>query len=272
MRIASWNINGLRAVMRKGELEQFVLAEHPDILLLDEVKIKPEQVDFAIDGYRLIINSADRPGYSGTGALVKNDLALDLGDDRIRRNLPLEIASDFTLADKFGDTNREGRVLTLELSDFYLVGVYTPNSKGDLSRLELRASGWDPAFLAYMNELRQSKPVIFGGDLNVAAQPIDLANPEQNEGKHGYTIQERVGFSNYIDSGFIDSFRRVNGDVAEQYSWWSNWAHSRERNIGWRIDYLMVDSQLMDKITDAKIYQGQMGSDHCPISVDISDG
>lgn len=271
MRIAAWNINGLRAVVRKGELERFVLAEHPDILLLDEVKIKPEQVDFQLDGYQLIINSAERPGYSGTGALIRSELALDLSEDRVQRNFPAEIAGEFMLADKFGDTNREGRVLTLELPNFYLVGVYTPNSKGDLSRLVMRASGWDPAFLAYMNQLRQTKPVIFGGDLNVAAQPIDLANPEQNEGKHGYTMEERAGFSNYIQSGFVDSFRQVNGDVTEQYSWWSNWAHSRERNIGWRIDYLMVDSQLASKITGAKIYQAQMGSDHCPISVDVSD-
>lgn len=272
MKIASWNINGLRAVNKKGMLQFFLDNEKPDILCLQEVKIKPDQVDFDFPGYHLLLNSARRPGYSGTGMLVVDDLLtrLNLGDDSVLRDIPSGISDKYHLADdKFGDTNTEGRVMVLELPEFYLATVYTPNAKADLSRLGLRHDKWDPAFLDYMNELRSLKPVVFCGDLNVAAEEIDLANPRQNIGKHGFTDEERQGFHNYINDGFVDSFRLIHGNVPDQYTWWSHWAHARERNVGWRIDYFLVDDRLRSRIKDASIYQAQTGSDHCPISITI---
>lgn len=271
MKLASWNINGLRAVMKKGELASFLADQRPDVLCLQEVKIKPEQVDFSLPSYQLLLNSAERPGYSGTGMLVRDDLAgqLDLAKQTMR-NLPPEIVADYQMTDdQFGDPNCEGRVMALELPDYYIVTVYTPNAKGDLSRLSLRYEQWDPAFLAYVQQLRHTKPVVFCGDLNVAAREIDLANPKQNIGKHGFTTEERAGFANYLAAGLVDSFRQIHGDQPEQYTWWSHWARARERNIGWRIDYFMVDSRLRSRITDAAIYPAQLGSDHCPISVTI---
>lgn len=274
MKLVSWNINGLRAVMKKGSLQFFLDNERPDIACLQEIKIKPEQIDFQLDGYRLITNSAARPGYSGTGLLIKNELAEKLGlnsvskSDLIKRNMPEDMDARYSLAmDKFGDPDNEGRVITLELPDYYLVTVYTPNAKADLSRLDLRYHKWDPAFLDYMNRLRKAKPVVFCGDLNVAAEEIDLANPKQNVGKHGFTNEEREGFHNYIKAGFIDSFRQIHGQVAGKYTWWSHWAHARERNIGWRIDYFLVDKSLSGRLQSADIYPEQTGSDHCPISI-----
>lgn len=271
VKLASWNVNGLRAVMKKGELVAFLEAERPDILCLQEVKIKESQVDFDIPGYCLILNSADRPGYSGTGMLIANKLANDLDlQESVKRNLPTDIMQRFGMADdSFGNPNCEGRVLVLELSDFYLATVYTPNSKGDLSRLSLREKQWDPAFLGYMKQLQTKKPVVFCGDLNVAARPIDLANPKQNVGKHGFTDEERRGFANYLADNFADSFRLIHGDVPDKYTWWTHWARARERNVGWRIDYYMVDERLRDRVTAADIYPDQMGSDHCPIGVTI---
>ena len=271
MKLASWNVNGLRAVMRKGELVGFLADQQPDILCLQEVKIKPEQVDFQIPDYQLILNSAERSGYAGTGLLVRNQLADQWASDNVRYNLPDELADKYDLSnDQFGNPNAEGRVLTLELDGYYLVTVYTPNAKADLSRLGLRFGRWDPAFLGYVQQLRQIKPVIFCGDLNVAHQPIDLANPKQNVGKHGFTDEERAGFDNIVHSGFIDSFRFVHGELPNQYTWWSHWAHARERNIGWRIDYFLVDDRLKSRISGADIYPAQLGSDHCPISVTVS--
>lgn len=269
MKLASWNINGLRAVMNKGELVKFLDEQQPDVLCLQEVKIKPEQVKFEIPGYHLMLNSAERPGYSGTGMLIKEKLAEQLGDETIVRDLPAEIVERFDLADDYGDPNNEGRVMVADLSDYYLATVYTPNAKPDLSRLSLRHDRWDPAFMAYMDQLRQTKPVVFCGDLNVAAEEIDLANPKANRGHAGFTDEERAGFHNYQADKFVDSFRLIHGDIPEQYTWWSHWAKSRERNIGWRIDYFMVDDQLKPRIRDAAIYPSQLGSDHCPISVTI---
>lgn len=271
IKLASWNINGLRAVHSKGELTNFLARFKPDILALQEIKIKPEQINFGFDGYQMITNSAQRAGYSGTAFLIKQELAnqLDLAN-AVQRNLPDDIADKYKLAaDKFGDVNSEGRVTTLDVGKFFLVAVYTPNSKGDLSRLDLRFNGWDPAFLEYINRLRDTKPVVFCGDLNVAANEIDLANPAGNRGKHGFTDQERKRFADYINNGLIDSFRFINGDIKDCYSWWSPFAKSRQRNIGWRIDYFMVDDQLSDVITGATIESDQMGSDHCPVTVNL---
>lgn len=292
MLIASWNVNGLRAVTNKGALREFVDAAHPDILCLQEVKIQPSQIvdvnatpsglsgapvespkvkstQVALDipGYHLVINSARRPGYSGTGLLIKDTLALD--DANISLNLPVDIARQYNLADDYGDSNEEGRVMAVDLGNAYLVTVYTPNAKPDLSRLNLRENDWDPAFREYLSRLRQTKPVIFCGDLNVAAEEIDLANPTSNRGRAGFTNAERTGWHNYTADGFLDSFRVIHGNEPNQYTWWSHWAHSRERNVGWRIDYFMVDQVLLGKLADARIYQLQMGSDHCPISIDI---
>ncbi len=270
MKLASWNVNGLRAVIKKGELVSFLDDERPDVLCLQEVKLKPDQVDFHLAGYQLILNSAERAGYSGTGMLVRSELFGEITAAQIRRNIPAEIANDFGLRrDEFGDANAEGRVLVLELDDFYLGTVYTPNAKSDLSRLELRCTQWDPAFLSYMNQLRRDKPVIFCGDLNVAAREIDLANPKQNVGKHGFTDEERHGFANILRDGFADSFRLLHGDKPDQYTWWSHWARARERNIGWRIDYFLVDERLSRQIDRAMIYADRLGSDHCPIGVVI---
>lgn len=269
MKLASWNVNGLRAVVGKGELDKFLQREQPDVLCLQEVKAKLAQIDFTIPGYQLVLNSAERSGYSGTGMLIKDELIglIDLNND-IYRNMPGEIVEQYGMADdQFGDPNSEGRVLALSLPDYYIVTVYTPNSKGDLSRLALRHDKWDVAFLEYMKRLRRGKSVVFCGDLNVAAQEIDLANPKENAGKHGFTDEERAGFANFLKNGFVDSFRTVHGDEPSYYTWWTHWAHARERNVGWRIDYFMVDERLKQSIVDAAIYADQMGSDHCPIGL-----
>lgn len=272
MKLASWNVNGLRAVINKGSLNEYLTASQPDILCLQEVKAKANQLSDLPTGYQLYLNSAERAGYSGTGFLVKDELAAKLTPDSFIKDLPSDIEADFYVAsDSFGNPNSEGRVFVVDLDDYYLATVYTPNSKGDLSRLSLRHEQWDPAFLAYMNRLRQTKPVIFCGDLNVAATEIDLANPKQNVGKHGFTDEEREGFQNFILSGFVDSFRHINGDITEAYTWWTHWAKSRERNVGWRIDYFLVDSRLQSQLADAKIIASQMGSDHCPIEVIINN-
>lgn len=270
MKLASWNINGLRAVMRKGELVKFLSEQQPDILCLQEVKIKPDQIDFQIPDYQLVLNSAERSGYAGTGVLISNRIADQVDIAGARYNLPVDLANRYGMtSDQFGDPNTEGRVLVVELPDYYVATVYTPNAKADLSRLPLRFDEWDPAFTGYMQELCQTKPVIFCGDLNVAHRPIDLANPKQNEGKHGFTKEERAGFDGMLAAGFVDSFRAIHGDMPEQYTWWSHWAHARERNVGWRIDYFMVDQRLRSRIAGAEIYRDQLGSDHCPIGLVI---
>lgn len=271
MNIFSWNVNGLRAVIAKGEFQKFLAEQPVDILCLQEIKARPEQVELDLPGYQPYWNSAERAGYSGTAIFVRHDLpgGSVVG---VTADLPADLAVSHGLgADSFGDPNAEGRVLTLELDDVYLTTVYTPNSKNDLSRLGLRATQWDPAFRQYLASLRQRKPVVFCGDLNVAAQPIDLANPKQNEGKHGYTAEERAGFQALLDAGFIDSFRTSHPDEVK-YSWWSHWARARERNLGWRIDYFLVDERLRHQVGAADILDGQTGSDHAPIRLTLDLG
>jgi exodeoxyribonuclease-3 len=183
--------------------------------------------------------------------------------------LPEDVIADHkVLGDGFGDPNTEGRVLTAEYPGFYLVTVYTPNTKDDLGRLALRHTQWDPAFLSYLRALEQRKPVIFCGDLNVAHTPDDLANPTSNKGKKGFTDEERQGFQNFLDAGFVDTFRMFH-EGNGFYSWWSHFAKARERNVGWRIDYFLVSEQLRDKARAADIHADLMGSDHCPISLDL---
>jgi exodeoxyribonuclease-3 len=263
MRIYSWNVNGIRAVITKGALSTFLDKEKPDILCLQEIKAKPEQFDLDLDGYQAFWYPAEKAGYSGTGILTKPK-PLSVVD-----GLPLDIVKEYKLSgDIYGDPNLEGRVLTAEYDNFYLVTVYTPNAKDDLSRLELRHKHWDPAFLKYVSGLNKKKPVIFCGDLNVAHTEDDLANPKPNIGKKGFTFEEREGIQAYIDAGFTDSFRQFTKGNGH-YTWWTHFANARARNIGWRIDYLLVSASLKNKLKAADIHSQYMGSDHCPISIDI---
>ncbi|MDR3125741.1 MAG: exodeoxyribonuclease III [Candidatus Nomurabacteria bacterium] len=259
MRIFSWNINGIRAVINRGDFAEFVNKYQPDILCLQETKARQGQAEIDLPDYEEFWNSADRAGYSGTAIFSKIK--------------PLAVRLDFDtpdLVDQYGDLNREGRITALEFDKFFLVTVYTPNSKGDLSRLKIRQQ-WDKAFLKLLLKLQQSKPVIFCGDLNVAHREIDLANPKQNIGKHGFTTEERAGFQNFLDAGFRDIFRDFHPDQPDQYTWWSHWARARERNIGWRIDYFLTSSTLTSQITEAQIHPEQTGSDHCPISLTLEE-
>lgn len=220
------------------------------------------EIDYA--DYEEYWNSAEKKGYSGTALFTK------IKPLSVRNNFVADLQEKFDLtADTYGDPNKEGRVLTAEFDSFYLVTVYTPNSKDKLERLQLRYKQWDPAFLAHCQELEKSKPVVFCGDLNVAHQPIDLANPKPNEGKHGFTKEEREGFENFLQAGYIDTFRHFYPDKTEAYTWWTAWANARARNVGWRIDYFLVSSALKDKLIDAQIHADIMGSDHCPVSIEL---
>ena len=264
MKLFSWNVNGIRAVVKKGSLQQFVKDYAPDILCLQETKAERGQAEVDVSGYTEYWNSAVKRGYSGTAIFTK---AQPLG---VVNGLPDDIIEQYDLTeDGYGDPNSEGRVIAAEYDGFWVVTVYTPNAKGDLSRLELRHKRWDPAFLAYCQELEQSKPVIFCGDLNVAHTELDLANPKPNEGKNGFTREEREGFQAFIDAGFVDTlrlFKQGNG----YYTWWSHFTNARARNVGWRIDYVMVSQSLRPQVKDAEIYSAIMGSDHCPISIELA--
>lgn len=263
MKIASWNVNGLRAVHNKGLFLPFLEKEDPDILCLQEIKSKKEQNGFDLKEYEEFWNPAEKPGYSGTAIFTKikpikvwNDF-----DEKLEKKYDLQ-------KDKYGNPNKEGRVMTAEFKDFYLVNVYTPNSKGDLSRLSLRYDKWDPAFLEHIKTLEKKKPVIFCGDLNVAHTEEDLANPKQNEGEHGFTKEERKGIDNVIESGFFDTFRKFTKGKGH-YSWWTHFAKARERNVGWRIDCFFASKKLEKKIKSSKILSEVMGSDHCPVVLEI---
>ena len=252
-RIFSWNVNGLRAVINKGALQEFLDKEKPDILCLQEIKAKPDQVLYDFDGYEEFWNPAERPGYSGTAILVSENFKSAVREENIVKN---EIAIS------------EGRVLVLEFPEFYLVDVYTPNSKPDLSRLELREKFWDPEFLKLLKELEKTKPVVACGDFNAAHEEIDLARPKTNHHSAGFTDEERQGITNMINAGFVDTFRELNPDT-ERYTWWSHWGHARENNVGWRIDYFFISQSLLGKLKGAEIYEDVLGSDHCPISIDL---
>ena len=261
MKIFSWNVNGIRAVINKGEFQKFMAEFEPDVLCLQETKAKQGQAEIDLPGYSEVWSSAKKPGYAGTAIFTKLNVVSSAS------NLPGDIASEFKLSDGYGNLNDEGRITTVELDDFFIVSVYTPNTKGDLSRLQIRKAGWDPAFLKYILSLEAKKPVIFMGDLNVAHQEIDLAHPKPNKGKHGFTDEERAGFNNIIDAGFVDSFRSLHPEQKDAYTWWTHWANARAKNVGWRIDYVMCSPKI--KIKSANIHPSQMGSDHCPISIEI---
>ncbi len=240
-----------------------MVKHQPDILCLQETKAERGQAEIDLPHYEEYWSSATKKGYSGTAIFTK------IKPESVLVGFLPGIAEKFDLkTDGYGDPNNEGRVLSAEFKTFHLVTVYTPNSKGDLSRLALRDKHWDPAFLAHCLELEKTKPVIFCGDLNVAHTEDDLANPKANVGKHGFTNEERSGFQKLLDAGFIDTFRlftKGNG----HYSWWTHWANARARNVGWRIDYFLVSKILKNKVKSAKIHPEIMGSDHCPVSIEL---
>jgi exodeoxyribonuclease III len=250
MKLISWNVNGIRACLQKGFLE-FVKKENPDIMCIQETKAHPDQVDDMLKQYEHHYwNSAEKKGYSGTAIFSKiKPISVIYGDGPMDDN--------------------EGRVITAEFEKFILVNVYTPNSKRGLVGLERRAK-WDVAFHKFIEELNEKKPVIVCGDLNVAHTEIDLANPKPNYNKNaGYTQVEIDGLNKYLNSGFIDSFREFNKDPG-QYTWWSYMFHARDRNIGWRIDYFLVSKKLKSKLKSSTILSKVLGSDHCPISIEIT--
>jgi exodeoxyribonuclease-3 len=263
MKIYSWNVNGIRAVINKGEFQNFVAKHQPDVLCLQETKAERGQAVIDLPEYEEYWYSAEKKGYSGTAIFTKHKpLAVING-------MPIEIAEKYGLTrDGYGDPNKEGRVIAAEFEDFFVVTVYTPNAKDDLSRVPLRHKQWDPAFLAYVSKLEKKKPVIFCGDLNVAHTEDDLARPKPNVGKRGFTDEEREGFQKFIDHGFVDTFRMFTQGNGH-YTWWTHFAKARERNVGWRIDYFLVSEKLKSKVKSAEIFADQMGSDHCPISVTL---
>lgn len=263
IKIYSWNVNGIRAVVRKEQFVPFITKEQPDILCLQETKAEQGQAEIDLSGYEEYWNSAEKKGYSGTAIFTKHKpLAIING-------FPEEIIKDYKVpGDVYGDPNKEGRIITAEYEKFFLVTVYTPNAKDDLSRIPMRHKHWDPAFLAYCKHLEKKKPVIFCGDLNVAHTEDDLARPKPNMGKKGFTDEEREGFQNFLDAGFVDTlrmFKKGNG----YYTWWSHWGNARANNVGWRIDYFLVSHSLKDKIKSAEIHPDIIGSDHCPISITL---
>ena len=264
MKLYSWNVNGIRAVLKKGTFQDFIKKEQPDIVCLQETKAKEDQAELDIPEYHTYWNSADKAGYSGT-AIFSKTKALQIINGFVD-----DLAKKYDLAgDSYGDPNKEGRVISAEFEKFWVVTVYTPNSKGDLSRLALRHKQWDPAFLEHIQELEKTKPVVFCGDLNVAHNEIDLANPKPNVGKHGFTNEEREGFDTFEAAGFVDTFRAQYPDKTDAYSWWTHWANARARNVGWRIDYWLASKDIADNIVEAKIHPDIMGSDHCPVSIEI---
>ncbi len=262
MKIYSWNVNGIRAVLRKGDFQTFLEKHDPDILCLQETKAQKDQVEIDLPEYDEYWNSAEKKGYSGTAIFTKH-APLD-----VIYGIPSEIAKQYNLVDSYGDTTSEGRVVTLEFEPFYVSTVYTPNAKDDLSRIPMREN-WDPAYLAFMKQLEAVKPVIFCGDFNVAHTEDDLARPKENEGKKGFTNEERSGFDAMLGAGYVDSFRmftKGNG----HYTWWSAWGGARERNVGWRIDYVMVSEKLKEVVKRAHVHAEVYGSDHCPVSVELN--
>ena len=249
MKLISWNVNGLRALMAKGNLIPFMNAEDPDIMAFQETKMQENQFDFNFDGYFRYMNSAERKGYSGTMVLSKIK--------------PLSVSYDI----KGEDHPKEGRVITLEYEDFYFVCAYVPNSKDGLLRLDYRMK-WEDDLRKHLVKLDKKKPVIYTGDLNVAHNEIDLKNPNENHFSAGFSDEERGKFTALLASGFKDSFRELYPEKV-QYSWWSYRARARERNAGWRIDYFVVSDRLMSEVKDSIIYDDVFGSDHCPVGLII---
>ena len=250
MKLISWNVNGIRACLTKGFEERFQELD-ADIFCLQETKCQQGQVKLDLPGYYQYWNYANRKGYSGTAVFTKKE--------------PLSVFYGMGIEEH----DKEGRVITLEFDDFYMVTVYTPNSQSELRRLEYRMQ-WEKDFLSYLLNLQEKKPVIVCGDLNVAHKDIDLKNPKTNRNNPGFTDEERACFSTVMESGFIDTFRYFYPELEGAYSWWSYRFKAREKNAGWRIDYFLVSPSLASKLDDAKIHSGIMGSDHCPIELTIN--
>ena len=249
MKFVSWNVNGLRACAGKGFADAFNSLD-ADFFCLQETKMQPGQLDMEFEGYKSYWNSAEKKGYSGTAVYARRE--------------PLDVSFGMGI----DDFDHEGRVITFEDKDFFLVDVYTPNSQDGLKRLDYRME-WEKAFLAYLKKLEEKKPVIFCGDLNVAHQEIDLKNPKTNRKNAGFTDEERARFSELLKEGFVDTFRYFYPEETGVYSWWSYRFHAREKNAGWRIDYFLVSEALKTELKDAKIHTEIFGSDHCPVELEI---
>lgn len=250
MKLVSWNVNGFRAVMNK-DFESSFASLDTDVLCLQEIKMQEGQIDYEPEGYHAYYNYAEKKGYSGTAVFSRIE--------------PLTVKYGINI----GHHDTEGRVITCEYESFYLVCVYTPNSQQELKRLEYRMQ-WEDDFRAYLMELDAMKPVVLCGDLNVAHNPIDLKNPSANRKNPGFSDEERNQFTNLLESGFVDSFRHIHGNVEERYSWWSYRFNARSRNAGWRIDYFVVSEKLKEQIKDAEIYDQILGSDHCPVMLELN--
>ena len=248
MKLISWNVNGIRACLNKGFSEFFKEAD-ADIFCLQETKCQPEQIELEFEGYTSYWNSAEKKGYSGTAIFTKKK--------------PLSVSYGLGIEEH----DQEGRIITLEFDKFYMVNCYTPNSKRELERLDYRMI-WEDEIRKYLLELNKKKPVIMCGDLNVAHEEIDLKNPKTNKGNAGFTDEERGKMTELLNSGFIDSYRYLYPEKME-YSWWSYMGHAREKNVGWRIDYFIVSNDIKEKIKNATIYTKILGSDHCPIGLEI---
>ena len=249
MRFISFNVNGLRAIMNKGFMDDFNALD-ADIFCLQETKLQEGQIDFAPEGYYCYWNYAEKKGYSGTAIFTKKE--------------PLSVSYGLGIEEH----DHEGRVITLEFSDFYFITVYTPNAQDGLKRLDYRMK-WEDDFLSYIKKLDETKPVIYCGDLNVAHKEIDLKNPKTNRKNPGFTDEERGKMTAVLENGFTDTFRYLYPDMEQIYSWWSYRFKAREKNAGWRIDYFICSERLNDKINDAKIHTDVYGSDHCPVELDI---
>ena len=249
VKLLSWNVNGLRAVVNKGFYDVFDKF-NSDIFCIQETKMQEGQLDINFEGYYKFFNSAERKGYSGTAIFTKIK----------------PISTTYGIG--IDEHDKEGRVITLEFDRFYLVNCYTPNAQRELTRLEYRMV-WEDDFRKYLNDLNFNKPVILCGDLNVAHNEIDLKNPKSNVGNAGFTNEERGKMTELLSSGFVDSFRYLYPDKIDSYSWWSYMGRAREKNVGWRIDYFVVSDKIKDKIKEAKIYPEILGSDHCPVELEI---
>lgn len=249
MKLISWNVNGIRACVNKGFIDFFNEID-ADIFCIQETKCQPNQIELEFEGYRSFWNSAERKGYSGTAIFTRKE--------------PITVTYGIGIEEH----DQEGRIITLEFEDFYLVNNYTPNSKRGLERLDYRQI-WEDEIRKYLLKLNQTKPVIMCGDLNVAHKEIDLKNPKSNRGNAGFTDEEREKMTQLLEAGFIDSFRYLYPDKEEAYSWWSYMGRAREKNVGWRIDYFIVSNDIREKIKEAAIYPKIMGSDHCPVGLEM---
>ena len=249
IKLISWNVNGIRACLQKGFLDFFNQID-ADVFCLQETKLQAGQHDLDLPGYHQYWNYAEKKGYSGTAIFTKTE--------------PVSVTYGIGVEEH----DREGRVITAEFEDYYVVTVYVPNSQRELTRLAYRME-WEKAFLGYVKKLSETKPVVFCGDLNVAHQEIDLKNPKTNHKNAGFTDEERACFTKVLENGFIDTFRYFYPDATDAYSWWSYMANARAKNVGWRIDYFVVSEGMKDRLVDAKIHPQVMGSDHCPVELDI---